>query len=491
MSIFVARDRELAELDDILAQPGNQFILVYGRRRVGKTTLLLRWVRQTGRPVTDTARQRKWIYWVAVRSNAAHLRQSFSQAVWGWAHPENMEDAPRHELWENAFAMAARLISDQAVILIMDEFSYAAEADPSLPSHLQAAWDHSFKGKKATLVLAGSHIGMMVDLIKYDAPLYGRFTAKLPVNPLPFPALEGFLPGYSIAERVAAFAVVGGVPFYLEQLDKDAKLWPNIRRLFLRRTSIFHSEPFILLGDLVRRETQNYTAVLRELAAGKRTPAEIGGALDVSPGYAGTYLRRLEEMHLVERRLPATLPLEQREKSRISRYHLADPYLQFYFRFIHPNMHLVEQELTDKLAGYIREQFRQFVGMTAFESLCREWTLVQARAGGLPLAPEIVGSHWSTDAQVDVVAVDWKGKEILLGECKWTTDPIRRHVVRELVRKAPHAVPGEDWKVHYAFFGRSGFTPAARQEAETLGALLVDLTTLNEGLRQGMESRLL
>jgi AAA+ ATPase superfamily predicted ATPase len=482
MARFVGRQRELSELNDVLAQGGPQFILVYGRRRVGKTTLILRWAEQTGRPV---------IYWVATRDTPSQVRLGFVQAVWDWAYPDSRA-APRFDTWAEAFETVANLIGDQPVILIMDEFSYAAESDPSLPSNLQAAWDRRFKEGNATLVVAGSHIGMMVELMRYDAPLYGRFTAQLPVDPLPFPALSDFLPRYTAAQRVAVYAVAGGVPAYLERFDDSESIGANIQRLFVRRTGMFRSEPFILVGDVIRRETQTYEGVLKAIAAGRRTPQEIGSMLDLTSSYLSPYLKQLESLHLVERRLPATIPPERQRTSRSSRYHLADPYLRFYFRFIQPNLGLVEQELMGVLWQRIAEQFRAFVGLTAFEDLCREWTLVRAREGRLPFPPEVVGSHWSSDRsgrrglQVDVVALNWREKAVLLGECKWGVNSVGRSVIRELAEKSVRVVPGEDWRVHYVFFARAGFTDAARAEAEPLEASLVDLETLDADLRQAL-----
>jgi AAA+ ATPase superfamily predicted ATPase len=473
MSKFVGRKHELAELNRILTQRAAQFILVYGRRRVGKTTLLLHWAEQSGRP---------YIYWVASRDTPAQVRLGFTRAVWRWAHPEG-QAVPRFDNWEDAFEAAAQLIGDQPVILILDEFSYAAESDPSLASHLQAAWDHWFKDRNIAIVLSGSHIGMMVDLMGYQAPLYGRFTAQLPVDPLPFSALNDFLPRYTTAERVAVYAVTGGVPAYLERFTDTRSLTENLRDLFLQRTSIFRTEPFFLIGDVIRRETRNYEAVLKSIAAGNKTPQEIGEALGVSSSYLSPYLKQLEELHLVKRRIPATTPPERRESTKTSQYHLIDPYLRFYFRFIAPNAELVEQELSQVLWDRISDQFRSFVGLTAFEDLCREWVLVKARAGMLPMAPEVVGSHWSANAQVDVAAVNWHDKAILLGECKWGVDAVARPVIRELIAKAPKVIPGEGWQVHYAYFARAGFTDAARQEARTVNALLVDLETLDTTLQ--------
>lgn len=476
MAKFVGRQRDIADLDTVINRKKAHFILIYGRRRVGKTTLILQWAKQTGRPI---------IYWAAARDIPSQLRYEFTRALWAWAYPG--AEAPRFDSWDAVLGLAARLIGDQPVIWIMDEFAYAAESDPSLPSYLQAAWDRRFKDSNMTLVLAGSHIGMMVNLMKYDAPLYGRFTAQLQVEPLTFSALRDFLPGYSTAERVAVHAIAGGIPAYLEQFDDAESIGANIQRLFMQRASVFRNEPFILIGDVIQRGTQTYEAILKAIASGRHTPDEIGTELEQPSSYLSPYLKQLESLHLIKRHIPATVPLEKRRISKTSRYHLVDSYLRFYFRFIAPNLGLVEQGLSNLLWERIKEQFRAFVGLTAFEELCREWTLVQARANKLPFPPEIVGSHWSKDAQVDVVALNWQDKAILLGECKWGAEAVDRAIVRELIDKAPLVAPGKDWQTQYVFFARAGFTDAARAEAETVGATLVDLERLDADLREGIE----
>ena len=128
------------------------------------------------------------------------------------------------------------------------------------------------------------------------------------------------------------------------------------------------------------------------------------------------------------------------------------------------------------------EQFRAFIGVTAFEELCRRWVIAQARTKKLPFLPETVGSHWATDAQVDVVAVNWREKTILLGECKWGENVVSRAVIRELIEKSPLVIPGEDWKVYFAFFARAGFTEAARAEGQLHDAWFVDLEQLDTDL---------
>lgn len=472
---FIGREKELNELDALLGAAGAQQILVFGRRRVGKTTLLIHWAQQTGLPM---------IYWVATRDTPAQLRHGFMRALWGWAQPESRA-VPRFDSWAEIFETVASLVGEQRVILILDEFSYAAESDPGLPSNLQAAWDHSFKDSNIILVVMGSHIGVMESLKNYDAPLYGRFTAQLPVDPLPFPALRKFLPRYETAELVAAYSVVGGIPGYLERFDGNESIGENIKRLFVRRTGMFRSEPFLLVGDVLRRESQTHESILKAIAGGAHTPQEIGRIMEQPSSYLSPYLKQLEDLRLVERRLPVLLPREKRETTKKSRYHLADPYLRFYFRFIASNMELVEQELSELLWERIAEQFRAFIGVSAFEDLARQWVLAQARSGKLGFLPEIVGSHWTNEAQFDVAAVNWRDKRLLLGECKWGTEPIRRPVILDLFERAKKVIPADDWQVQYAFFGRAGFTDAAREEAETTRADLIDLGRLESDLGMG------
>jgi AAA+ ATPase superfamily predicted ATPase len=191
-------------------------------------------------------------------------------------------------------------------------------------------------------------------------------------------------------------------------------------------------------------------------------------------------LPRLLELGLVERRIPGTTPLAQLRTTKQARYHLNDPFLRFYYRFVDPNLHLIERGLTQRLWQSMQDGFRAFVAAT-FEQVCRDWTLKQAQRGALTFAPDNVGTHWSRDVQVDVVAISWREKQILLGECKWGDHPVDRSVVTELVeRKTPrvlHSLPdkGEGWTSHYALFGRSEFTGAARAEAAEVGAQLLNL----------------
>lgn len=473
--MFVDRETEIRALDDILARRGAQFLVVYGRRRVGKTTLLLEWARRSQAPT---------LYWVAAREPSALLLRGFSQSIYAHAHPDHQID-PRfsYPSWEMALREAAALARDRRLILIIDEFPYAAQSEHALPSLLQNAWDHAFKSTEVVLVLAGSQVGMMVDALSYHAPLYGRTTAQLPLKPLPFRSLSQFFPRYSAEQRVAIYAILGGIPAYLEKFRDDISLANNVREQILSSTSIFQQEALFLLQDEVR-EVNNYLAVIRAIGEGAHSLDDITLNSGLAKNHASTYLARLQELTLVQRQVPATLPRNKRTTQ--SRYVLDDAFLRFYFRFLAPHRILLEQGLVNRLWELISDGLRSFVGQTAFEDICRTWTLEQAAAGSLPFLPDTVGRHWSHDAEIDVVAVNWSQHQILLGECKWGVDAVGRDVIESLVNvRAPRILAkldGDGWQVHFVFFARAGFTDAARSHAATVSARLVDLAMIDADL---------
>jgi AAA+ ATPase superfamily predicted ATPase len=297
MKRFVDRQADLASLEELIERPGAQLLMVYGRRRVGKTTLLLKW-----------AERYPTIYWVASRMSPAQLRRDLTAAISRFHHPDDDPDLmPTFETWRPIFRYAVEQAAGQRIVLILDEFPYAAGSDPTLPSELQHAWDHEIGQSNLFFVISGSHIGMMFDLFSYHAPLYGRMTAQLHVKPLPYSALSEFYPPYTASERVAVYAVLGGVPAYLERFSDKDPLAANVQREMMSTTGIFRAEPFFLINELVR-EPRNYVAVLRAIGEGKHTLAEITLAAGLDKSHVSTYLDRLQALYLVERRGAGAAP---------------------------------------------------------------------------------------------------------------------------------------------------------------------------------------
>jgi uncharacterized protein len=475
--MFVDRREELRFLNRLLhrQQPGpGQMALLYGRRRVGKTELLKHWCEQSGLPFT---------YWAADKEPAALQRRSFMATMLDM--PE--EQATPFDSWPALWRWLAPRLAEKSEpqILILDELSYAAAADAALLSALQHAWDHHLQRSNLILVLCGSQVTTMEAIMQHQSPLFGRFTGQWHLQPLPFSSLRAFFPTWSAEERVALYAVVGGIPAYLRWLDKELNLVENIRQVILEPGNIFLAEPELLLHDELR-ELSTYQAILRAISKGNHSLKEISNDCLIGSSSLTFHLGKLQELHLVERRLPVTLTTAQQRVSKQGRYHLSDPFFRFYFRFLYPLLKSLMSP--EEITGHIKSELRAFVGL-AFEKLAQQWTAAQARAGRLPLAPEAVGSHWSRRVQVDVVAINHLQREILLGECKWGEGAVNRQIVRELIEqkgpKVRQELPdGDAWSVHYAVFARAGFTEAAATELSARQGLLVDLAALDSLLSE-------
>jgi len=370
--------------------------------------------------------------------------------------------------------------------MILDEVTHLAESDPAFLSSLQHAWDQDLKPSKILLILSGSHVHTMETLLAHGAPLFGRFTGQLHLEPLGFHNLRLFVPNWTVDERVGLYAIVGGVPAYLEWINPHVSLSKNVRTVFLDQKSPFAGESDTLLHDVLS-EPRMHHGILQAIGLGAHTLDEISNGALIGKTHLPAYLQRLQELRFIERRLPVTVPPSKRLKSRQGRYHLADPFLRFYFRFIASDRAEIGFD-PDVAVSMIQEYLRAFVGATAFDELCRTWVLRASAAKRLPFQIQDVGSHWSRRVQVDVVGINWSKKEILAGECKWGPDAFAREVLQELLEtKLPQLLKdlpeeGAGWKAHTIAFSRAGFTPAAQELARANKTMLVDLAQLDRDL---------
>jgi AAA+ ATPase superfamily predicted ATPase len=438
-------------------------LILYGRRRVGKTRLLTHWMKQSGH---------RALYWVTEPTSTLDQLRSFSQALYNFDTPQQpVPDDFTYANWAQAWQQVARLTQSGRLALFVDEFTYLLEAEPGIAGIIQNTWDHSLKQANLFLVLSGSHLGMMQrQVIAYQAPLYGRATAHVRLLPLPFGISKSFFPMYDAAERVAIYAIFGGIPAYWERLDPAASISDNISRQLLTANNLMQEEPRLLLQDSVT-DPNNYVAILRAIAHGARAQKEIAGHTGLAQGHVSKYLSVLREAGFVERRVPVTAG----ESSRLGRYHITDPYLRFYYRFLATRQAQLALGVQDQALAEIKRHLVDFIGTHTWEELCREWLLrlpAHAGAGGysdLPFVPDQVGSAWTPKVQVDVVGINAMEKTLILGECKWSPMPVERSTLRELVAKTPDIVPKKGkWSVYYLGFAHGGWTGEAMTFAGSL-----------------------
>lgn len=469
--MFIDRSDELAMLEQLLnRQRGGELLLLYGRRRVGKTALLRHWAGQGHLP---------WTYWMAQKEPSELQRRKLYAALRGRAPTAT---APTFASWSELWDDVAALVRDDRRILVLDELPWAIEADSAMLSALQYAWDIHFQQSNLILVLCGSQIRTMETILSQQTPLFGRLTAQYRLQPFPFAILRQFFPTWSPEAQVAVYAMVGGVPAYLSWFDAGRSLSDNIRQSILAPSSVALSEIELLLSDEVR-DIRTYLTVLNAIGEGAHALKDIANATLTASTNLTKYLGILQELRLVERRVPATVPPALHHRSKQGRYHLTDPFHRFYFRFLRPR----EAEIAyqpDRVLAEIQSGLRAFVGQTAWEELARTWVFHQGRQGALSFKPEAIGSHWSRDVQADVVAVSWRERVILVGECKWGADQVNRQVARQLVEQTmPSTVAalpgqGEGWRTIPALFARMGATPEAQVLLHQHGGLLIDLPML-------------
>ncbi|MEM9773311.1 MAG: ATP-binding protein [Chloroflexota bacterium] len=482
---FTGRTREIKQLDRLWNQSQATMLVLYGRRRVGKTRLITHWIKD---------RQKRALYWVAEPSSATDQLRSFSQAIYNFEkRGEPAPDDFTFANWQQAFQQVAGLAERDRFALFIDEFTYVLAIDPSIAGLLQNLWDHMLKESNLFLTLCGSHMGMMQrQFLSYQAPLYGRATQQMHLQPLTFGTTASFFPNYRPDERVALYAIFGGVPAYWERIEPERSISQNIRRQLLTPNNLMQSEPRLILQDFIQ-EPHNYVSILRAISNGDRTQKQISIRTGLAQGHISKYLGVLREAGFIERRIPVTASIS----SRMGRYHITDPYLRFYYRFLSSRQAQLALGETDLALMEIRQHLIDFIGTHPWEEICREWTLRAGVRGKLGLTPDQVGSVWTKNAQVDVVGINSMEKTIILGECKWSTKSISQNVLQELVDKTGEIVPRKGrWQVKYIGFARQGWTNAAHEFAAKVhemiqpegnwsvaGMELFDLQTIDQDLQ--------
>lgn len=468
---FFGRNKELALLDKLYQRAGAQLLILYGRRRIGKTSLVEQWTK-------NRLEESGYLYWMATQTSTTNQLRDFSQTILRFIEP----DAPispifSYESWEIALARVAQLAGERRFVLILDEITYVMQANPELPSLLQRAWDHLLKGSNLFLILTGSLAGIIQrSALDYQSPLYGRATARLKLQPLSFGTLRVLLPAMTTEQRVAVYAITGGIPAYLELFDDTDNIIQNLREHFITPTNVMLNDAVFLLREQVE-EPRNYIALLEAIANGSHKLTDIAKLAGLERSNANKYLTVLRELGYIERIVPATV--QRPERSRQGRYVFTDAYLRFYFRFLRPYIGDIERGRFNRVINLLRDHLADFIGMYTFEELCREWLNEKSDRGELPYFLDRVGSHWSKEAQIDVVGINWRTKQILFGECKWGRQPVERKVINKLVTQSEKALPGKgNWQQAYIIFSRAPLTSGAQQYIADLGAMILDVEQL-------------
>ncbi len=432
--IFVDREAELEALREACSSGRGELVLVYGRRRIGKTFMLSLLLKEVGGIYLHVNHEEREL---ALRDLVEQLS---SQA--------RLPYPPRVASFRDLYELLAALKVKPVVI---DEFQRLLRAGGL--TELQHAWDTALSREGLVLILSGSAVGVAERVgSSHASPLFGRFTRVIRVGELSYPAVRAFLPHYGEEDRVRSYAVFGGVPGYLAQLDPRRPLVENVDRLVLRYGAPLRDEPLILL-KLELRNPSRYAEVLRAIAEGATQFGEIADRAGVRATELPKYMRVLEEdLALVERRYPLT---EEGRRGR-GRYHLRDHFTRFWFKVVYPSRVALELGLYREVAANLQEQIDSLASQ-AFEEVAHQHFALLAGRGLVSFTR--IGRWWSGGVELDLVALDERSGTAYFGEVKWSRQAVGRGELYKLASKAEEFPwrRGERREV-YVLYSRAGFT---------------------------------
>ncbi|MEG1167114.1 MAG: ATP-binding protein [Gordonibacter sp.] len=450
MRAFVDRLAELETLRREYERDEASFVVVYGRRRVGKTTLLVEFLKE-----------KRSLYFLSTEESEAQNRAAFKNLVADFTDDTLLRNASV-ERWDDLFDRLTQGNSERLVIVI-DEFQYLGKANAAFPSIFQRIWDTVLSKRNVMVVLCGSLISLMLaQTLSYESPLYGRRTAQIRMGQIPFSYYGEFFDDLSKRDLVERYSVTGGVPKYIELFKDKADVLDAIQANVLNRNSFLYDEANFLLQKEVG-EVGTYFSLIKAIAAGNRKLGAMASVLEVKQTSLSKYLKTLVDLDILEREVPAT---ELRpEKSKKGLYRIKDNYLLFWFRYVFPNLGLLESGHSDVVMSRIRANFIDGHVGYVYESVCCEKVWEAAAKGRWPFTPAKVGRWWGIrDVEIDLVAVDASGEGIVFGECKFWKGPVGVNVLRDLERKAA-VVPHKAEQIGYALFSIEGFTDELRSLA--------------------------
>ena len=461
---FVGREKELADLTELYEQRSFQMFVLYGRRRVGKTTLL-----------NEFCKDKESIFYSAEQSNDKLNLDKFSSLVFQYYQENHLES---FSSWTNALCYIDERQQKKRLVLVIDEFPYLVKKNRALLSELQHLIDHRLKNGNLFIVLCGSYMGFMEkEVLGSKSPLFGRRTGQLHMKPFAYQTAIEFLNSFSDEEKLQLYGAFGGTPLYLQQVNPEESFEENLKRAFLKNTSYLYEEPLLLLRQEVQ-EPGVYSAIIEAIAGGYTKANEISTKTGEDPAKCLKYIKTLCELGIVYKETP----FGEKETSRKTIYGISDLMFRFWYRYVFTNRTLIETGAREAVwSKRIEPDYNNYMGLV-FEKVCMDYLTERNAKGELPILFTSIGRWWGTDSvtrkqvEIDILAND--GKEYLIGECKWRNEKLDLSVFQTLKEKADVFSKNRD-RTWFVLFSKSGFTQAVIEEAEKNNSLiLVDMNEL-------------
>ena len=462
--MFIGRNTELKTLDKLYRSNKFEFAVIYGRRRVGKTAL-----------INEFSKDKDTIFFTGVETNAKQNLENFSRCIMEYQTGFALDSS--FASFQAALEYVFQLAQKKRLVMVIDEYPYVARASKSFASTLQMLIDKNKDSSKLFLILCGSSMSYMEDnVLAYKAPLYGRRTAQLKIQPFDFFESCRYFENFSGEDKALAYGIMGGTPQYLMQLDDRLSIEDNIKNTHLNPASSIFEEPNNLLKQEVR-EPAIYNAVITAIATGASKISEISGKIDEDTSVCATYIKNLISLGIVKKEMPYG------EKSgRKTIYSIEDNMFRFWYRFVPENTSLISRGAADLAYSRIAPELSAYMG-GVFEEICKQYLWRLLLAGKCAVSFTELGRWWGTNPktrtqeEIDIMGTD--KDSALFGECKWTNDKVDLGVLETLVERSSLFHFG---KTHFYLFSKSGFTKGCIDKAAALGN--VSLVSYGDMLRE-------
>ena len=474
--MFIGREAELKFFNDKYNAPGGQLVVLYGRRRIGKTETLYKFCE--GKP---------HVFYSCRELSDAKQLAAFSERILKAGSPASkyINSFPD---WESAFKGIVELPAGGAKkLLVIDEFPYMCRGNPSIPSILQILWDGQLKNNDVMIVLCGSAMSFIEKKILSEKnPLYGRATGIYKMNELPFEEAVKFFPGYTDEDKMLAYSILGGIPHYLRQFEPALSLRENVVGNVLTKGCALYSEvEFLIRQEL--REPALYNTVIEAIALGNTQLNDVFTKTQIEKSKISVYLKNLIELQILEREFSvlsekgAAASGKEQAASTRGLYRITDNFFRFWYSFVFPNISDLETGDAGGVFKYTVEQQLNNFASPVFETVCREFLRGKNRSGELPFRVYKLGRWWgklnktilaengkerltAVDSEIDIVAVDAKAKNYILGECKFRNSETDVSDFERLKEKSALVKGGAD--IIYMLFSKSGFTERLTERAD-------------------------
>lgn len=460
--MFYCREAELRTMNNRYKKDRFECIVIYGRRRVGKTALINEFCK--GKPT---------VYFSALNASSQENLEALSKAIYTCQNPDSTS-APTYQSYEDALEAITEMAMEKRLVFVIDEYPYLAKAEKSISSRLQHIIDHSWQDSRIYLILCGSSMSFMeYQVLGYESPLYGRRTAQFKIQALTYREITEFHPELKAADQALLYGVTGGIPHYINKLDVESNLDEALLENLFSTSSYLFEEPENLLKQELR-EPAIYNSVISAIAAGASRSNEISTKVGLESGVCAKYLKVLLDLGILKKETPIT---EKSGKKTI--YVIDDNFFRFWYRFVPRNMSVISAgRMHPVYEQAVKRFYPDYMGLV-FEKMCQEYLLRYAK--DLPILLSNVGQWWGTDSktrkevQIDIVGVPVDGNEYLICSCKYRNEKIGIEELELLRRYA--AVFRQNGIFHYYIFSKGGFTPTLL-EAEMQGE--VTLFTLGD-----------